>query len=225
MTARDYLSVVYNEQHKPLTAYPAQLSAYLFNRYGLTREMTLLDVGCGRGEFLQGFSNCGLTVCGIDRTIAAERICNTAELKAVQLEHEKIPYADNTFDVVFSKSVIEHFYYPEKIMQEMYRVLKPGGQIITLTPDWTSIYKIFYEDYTHRTPFTLGSLRDIQLMQGFDEVQVEAFFQLPFLWRYPYLKPIFFCIGKIFPRCLHPLCKTLRFSWELMLLSSGKKPL
>ena len=56
------------------------------------------------------------------------------------------------FDVIYSKSVIEHFYYPEKILKEAYRVLKPGGIIITLTPDWEFIYKSFYEDFTHRTP-------------------------------------------------------------------------
>ena len=58
------------------------------------------------------------------------------------------------FDVIFSKSLVEHFYYPEKIYQEMHRVLKNGGIIITMTPDWEINYKTFYEDYTHRTPFS-----------------------------------------------------------------------
>ena len=103
---------------------------------------------------------------------------NKFHSKICNLENELLPFKDGYFDIVFSKSVIEHFYYPEKIFKEVFRVLKPGGKVITLTPDWTYNYKIFYEDYTHRTPFMYESLRDIQLINGFIEVQVEFFYQL-----------------------------------------------
>jgi ubiquinone/menaquinone biosynthesis C-methylase UbiE len=75
------------------------------------------------------------------------------------MANEKLPYEDNFFDVIYSKSVIEHFHYPDIIFNEAYRVLKPGGIIITLTPEWQYIYKSFYEDFTHRTPFTSVSLK------------------------------------------------------------------
>ena len=57
------------------------------------------------------------------------------KLKLVNLETDPIPHKDNFFDVVFSKSVLEHFYKPELLVKEMHRVLKPGGTIITLCPD------------------------------------------------------------------------------------------
>jgi len=80
---------------------------------------------------------------------------------------------------VYSKSVIEHFHYPERLVQEMYRVLKPGGLAITLCPSWEYNYKMYFEDYSHRTPFMLVSLRDIQIIHGFEDVQVGFFRQLP----------------------------------------------
>lgn len=66
----------------------------------------------------------------------------------MDLQNINLPYNDSTFDCVFSKSFIEHFYYPEQIIQAIYRILKPGGTVITMTPDWDVIYKMFYEDYT-----------------------------------------------------------------------------
>ena len=74
-----------------------------------------------------------------------------AEILQSDLRNEPLPYEDNSFDYVFSKSVLEHFYYPEELVQEIFRILKPGGLVITMVPDWVSVYKTFYDDYTHHT--------------------------------------------------------------------------
>ena len=49
-----------------------------------------------------------------------------------------IPYADNTVDEIIASHIIEHFdaYESRKILQEWYRVLKPGGKLIVETPDF-----------------------------------------------------------------------------------------
>lgn len=222
---RDYVAVVYNEQDRPLTTYPDQLASYLFERYDLKTDSKLLDIGCGRGEFLRGFMSCGVNGYGVDRSRVAEKYCPEAELRTADLENEGLPYEDNFFDVIYSKSVIEHFYYPEKIFQEMYRVLKPGGIVITLCPDWEFNYRIYFEDYTHRTPFMQSSLRDIQLMLGFENVQVERFRQLPVLWNGGGLLLPFAELTRLLtPNFLKPYSKWVRFSKEIMLLSSATKP-
>lgn len=222
---RDYVAVVYNEQDRPLTTYPDQLANYLFKRYGLKPDHSLLDIGCGRGEFLRGFMGCGLKGYGVDRSRAAEKYCPGAELSTANLENAELPYEDNFFDVVYSKSVIEHFYYPEKLVQEMYRVLKPGGIAITLCPDWEFNYRIYFEDYTHRTPFMRSSLRDIQLIHGFENVRVERFRQLPVLWTGGvWLLPIAELTRLLAPNFLKRYSKWVRFSKEIMLLSSATKP-
>ena len=179
---KDYVEVVYNENARPLTQYPSLLAQYLYDRYGLDQGASFLDIGCGRGEFLKGFMECGVNGYAVDQSSAAKKYCPEAELRNSDIENEGIPYPDNFFDVVYSKSVIEHFYYPEKLVQEIFRVLKPGGKVITLCPDWEFNFRIYFEDYTHRTPFMQSSLRDIQLIHGFDNVNVERFRQLPILW-------------------------------------------
>jgi SAM-dependent methyltransferase len=222
---RDYVDVVYNEQDRPLTTYPARLAHYLFERYNIKPGQKFLDIGCGRGEFLRGFIDCGVQGHGVDRSRAAEKYCPEADLRKADLENEKLPYPDNYFDVIYSKSVIEHFYYPEKLVQEMYRVLKPGGLAITLCPDWEFNYKIYFEDYTHRTPFMQNSLRDIQLIHGFENIEVERFRQLPILWgKGGVLLPLAEITRIFSPSFFRNHSKWIRFSKEVMLLSSAAKP-
>lgn len=221
----DYVDVVYNERDRPLTDYPAKLARHLFDRYRIKPGQALLDIGCGRGEFLRGFIECGVRGFGVDRSRAAEKYCPDAELRTSDLEHDGIPYEDNAFDVVYSKSVIEHFYHPEKLVQEMFRVLKPGGLAITLCPDWEYNYRIYFEDYTHRTPFMRSSLRDIQVMHGFENVRVDRFRQLPVLWDAgAWLLPAAELTRVLAPGFLKPYSKWVRFSKEIMLISSATKP-
>jgi SAM-dependent methyltransferase len=221
---RDYVTVVYNEEDRPFTQYPDKLARYLFLRYKLLKGSKILDLGCGRGEFLRGFIRCGLKGYGVDQSTIAKAICPEAEILQSNLE-DSLPYPNNYFDVVFSKSVLEHFYYPEKLVMEIYRVVNSGGLVITMVPDWEAVYKIFYDDYTHRTPFTINSLKDIFIINGFDDVKVEKFRQLPFLWSLPYLQPFCSIVALLAPRYLRPYSKLVKFSQEIMLLSTAVKPI
>ena len=219
----DYISVTYNKQTHPYTEYPDLLAKYLVSRYELRSNQRLLEVGCGRGEFLRGFIRQGLEGYGTDQSDVARNLCPDAKIKLANLE-DRIPFEDNFFDVIYSKSVIEHFYKPEKLVEEIYRTLKPSGRVITLTPDWTHVYKSFYEDYTHRTPFTQASLRDIMLIHSFEEVEVGEFLQLPIVWKFPWMKYLSKIIACVTPQVTVKKFKFVRFSKEVMLLSSAIKP-
>ncbi len=221
---KDYVSVVYNEKDKPFTRYPDLLAKHLVAQYRLPPGRKILDLGCGRGEFLRGFIRCGLKGCGVDGSLAARLLCPEAEILQADLETPPLPYADNCFDIIFSKSVLEHFYHPERLVKEIYRILKPGGLVITMTPDWQSIYKIFYDDCTHRRPFTLASLRTIFMINGFQDVEAQKFRQLPFVWGRRWLNPLPGIISLVTPRCLSSRSKLVRFSKEVMLLCSAVKP-
>ena len=228
MTDSKYIDVVYSINKKPFSNYPEKLIKYLTKEYKLKTDSKILELGCGRGEFLNEFTKLGMSGYGIDLSNYADNFCENAEIKVVDITKEKVPYADNSFDIVFSKSFIEHFYYPEEVFKEAYRILKPSGILINLTPEWNYIYKSFYDDYTHRTPFTKKSLEDIYVVSGFKNVKVNSFKQLPILWSNNFLIKIIFKTLSEITRVLVPdyfrmRNKWFRFSKELMLLSYGIK--
>ena len=178
----NYLDVVYNRDDKPYTEYPKKLVKYLTQRYQMKPGEKFLELGCGRGDFLNEFTEFGLETYAVDNNDYFKKNLKTTNFFTLDITKSKLPFEDNSFDVVYSKSFIEHFYFPENIFKEVLRILKPDGKFVNLTPDWEIIYKTFYEDYTHRTPFTMTSLKDIYLINGFKNVSVEKFKQLPCLW-------------------------------------------
>jgi SAM-dependent methyltransferase len=228
MTDSKYIDVVYSIEKKPFTTYPKKLIKELVRKFDLSLGSSILELGCGRGEFLNEFVTLGMKGFGVDISNYAKDFCKNAEIKVSDITKERLPYPDNYFDIIYSKSFIEHFYYPDEVFKEAYRVLKPSGIFINLTPEWQYIYKSFYEDFTHRTPFTKKSLEDIHLITGFKDVKVESFKQLPVLWSNTTVIKNFFKFFSEVTRLLVPdyfrfKFKWIRFSKEIMLLSFGKK--
>tara|TARA_B100000575_G_C23137168_1_gene660904 strand:- start:2612 stop:3274 length:663 start_codon:yes stop_codon:yes gene_type:complete len=218
---KNYLSTVYDEESHPYGTYPEKLCFYLFKTFDFEKGMKMLEPGCGRGEFLNNFQNLGLDVVGVDLSPEALEYDNNFEVKLCDIEKEKLPFVDNSIDIIYSKSFIEHLYHPEKFLEEAYRVLKPNGVFLTLTPDWESNYKIFFDDITHRTPFTMTALEDSYKMFGFKDIKVTKFRQLPIVWRFPILN--YFCALISFFIPVRTKIKFLRWSRELMLIGFGRK--
>ena len=218
---KNYLKVVYDTQARPHSAYPEKLGKYLYDTFEMKPEMKLLEIGCGRGDILKRFKSLGLHVEGVDIDNEAVALNEGIAVKMCNIENEPLPYPDNSFDVIYSKSLIEHLYYPERYMAETYRVLKPNGLLLTLVPDWEANYKIYFDDYSHRTPFSIVSLHDIYKMFNFKSVNVVKFRQLPIVWKYPFLN--YFCavIAPFVP--IRTKNKFLRWSRELMLIGAGRK--
>ena len=151
------------------------------------------------------------------------------EVKQCDLASDVFPYDDEYFDVVYHKSVLEHMYDPGNLMRETIRVLKPGGKLIILTPDWHTQWKNFFEDFTHSRPFDVIALSDLLKIYGFKNTIIEKFYQLPVIWKIPAIKGF----SKLLQLIINVyggrwLTKNtginfFRWSVELMILGYGEK--
>jgi ubiquinone/menaquinone biosynthesis C-methylase UbiE len=104
-----------------------------------------LDVGCGTGFVTielakQGYNGYGIDISNIGIKKARKkaeqlRINNLAKFEVVE---RSFPFVNDFFDVVGACSVFEHLSSPEEILNEMIRVVKPGGYIIIISPNFLS---------------------------------------------------------------------------------------
>ena len=102
----------------------------------LNSNDSLLDVACGTGDFTLFVSSMLKSAAGIDVSeemikIALKQKKNknieNVDFKIAEVAH--IPYPDNSFDIVFSKSAFHHFDESETVFREMVRCCKPNGKI------------------------------------------------------------------------------------------------
>ena len=99
----------------------------------------LLDVGCGLGNDLSRFVSGGSEGVGIDISPMAIKLSKTnfeyrnLSAEFVQMDGEDMAFEDNSFDVVYCHTVLHFTPDPEALVQEIHRVLKPGGLAILMT--------------------------------------------------------------------------------------------
>lgn len=228
-----YLDLTYSKQRAPLTGYPSLLAGHLLRDYygGPGR---ILDFGCGRGDALRAFAALGFEAVGADVSDRAAEMSPGFEVAVVDPETSQLPFADGSFDFVFSKSVVEHMRNPIDLARESLRVLRRGGVAVAMTPSWQhQAWGPFYIDHTHVTPFTAPALKDLMTLAGFDQIRSEHFYQLPFVWHSPAMRVVPRLVA-LLPLPYRPynesapwpegLNKLIRFSKEVMLLAVGRKP-
>ena len=140
----------------------------------LIKGKYILEVGCGRGSMLLKLDSAARRV-GIDPSSEAldlARIQNQGVTFQVAFA-EKLPFEDNTFDLVYSLEVIEHVKEYELMVSEIERVLKPGGVIFIQTPNYPvkRVYDFIFwvfgkraelaDDYTHVSKLSAFKLRNV----------------------------------------------------------------
>jgi len=96
----------------------------------------LLDAGCGTGWFSKAAVERGAKVTSMDLGEGlleeVKKKCTSKRIVGSILE---IPFEENSFDIIVSSEVIEHIPNPLDAIDELYRVLKPGGTLILSTPN------------------------------------------------------------------------------------------
>jgi SAM-dependent methyltransferase len=192
--------------------YRERIRAYLQPR------QRLLDAGCGRYmTFCKELSDVARVV-GID----LEEVLETDNQNApfgVRGDLASLPFASNHFDMVISRSVVEHLEDPRKVFHEFCRVLRPGGKLVVITPnkyDYVSliaamtpyrlhralvskIFQVPADDvfptlYRANTP---SSIRSVLTSAGFVQTELRMINHYP---AYLMFSPLLFRLGILYEK-------------------------
>jgi SAM-dependent methyltransferase len=94
-------------------------------------DVRVLDFGCGAGQLVERMSRLGYDAYGCD--IYADPAASD-RCRQIEFSPYRLPFADDSFDIVLSTSVLEHANNPGEYLPEIRRVLKPGGTAMHLLP-------------------------------------------------------------------------------------------
>lgn len=86
--------------------------------------------------------------------------------------------SDGEFTTVIASNFVEHLDYDavDTLLDSVHRVLRPGGRLILIQPNFRLAPRRYFDDYTHRTIWTDTSLGDLLVARGFRLARVEARF-------------------------------------------------
>ncbi len=113
----------------------------------------ILDVGCGTGANLEMLSQFGSAE-GVDVSDDALEFCRRKGLTVQKGLAEKLPYADETFDITTALDVVEHLDDDIAGLKEMHRVTKTGGYSLIFVPAFMWLWGVQDDISHHRIRYT-----------------------------------------------------------------------
>jgi O-antigen chain-terminating methyltransferase len=148
----------------------------------------VLDVGCGRGEFLALLREQGVTARGVDLNAAMVDVCREKGLDAHHVDALAYLRAqpDGSLGGLFAAQVIEHLEpsYLTQFLDAAFDALRPGSPIVleTINPGcWFAFFESYIRDLTHVRPVHPDTLKYLLIATGFQRVEIR--------FRAPYPEP------------------------------------
>jgi methionine biosynthesis protein MetW len=165
---------------------------------GRGENLRILDVGCGNGYQLGALAG-KHEVHGFDLSEANIKKASQKGIKAILHDVEApFPYPEEYFDVTVCSEILEHLFFPEKVLAECFRVLKPSGRLIVSVPNLYCFrnrmdilagggarFIEYPENRMHIRFFSIAGMKDILLKAGFEVTDVIGqHFAMNFDWPF-----------------------------------------
>ena len=148
-----------------------------YNRWFRNMTGPILDVACAAGDFIavkpdivEGFD--------IDEDNLRRARQKGFKVRRIDIDNGEMSQLQNDmYEGVMASQVIEHLDHPKELLLQIKRILKPNGKAIILTPNFPHNADLFWDDYTHKRPFTRKALRMIAYDAGFSDVHISEDFR------------------------------------------------
>jgi SAM-dependent methyltransferase len=147
----------------------------LVNEVDGRKSVRILDVGCGTGANMNAFSELGSTI-GLDSSIEALKFCHTRGLeRLVHSGVEKLPFANDAFEIVTALDVLEHTDDDLLALQEIQRVCARGGLLLITVPAYGFLWSEHDEALKHRRRYSAQEIRNKLTLTGFEVIRTSYF--------------------------------------------------
>lgn len=151
------------------------LQEALARHLGSSRNLRILDMGCGPGgniSLLAGFGS----VVGLDVSEEALKFAGKYNFaKLVLGDGKNLPFEDNSYELVTSLDVLEHLEDDQKAIKEAFRVLKPGSHLLISVPAHAWLWSDHDEAMLHKRRYSEKEIRFKLQGAGFDIIEKSHF--------------------------------------------------
>jgi SAM-dependent methyltransferase len=139
----------------------------------------VLDIGCGRGEFLALLRESGVTARGIDLNDAMVAVCREQGFEATKADAlsylRSVP--PGSLGGLFAAQVVEHLEpaYLTRLLDAAFEALRPGAPIVleTINPAcWFAFFESYIRDITHVRPLHPDTLKFLLIASGFQQIAI-----------------------------------------------------
>jgi SAM-dependent methyltransferase len=158
----------------------------------LEREPLLLDLGCGPGNFLDVVGEMA-RVCGSDYSADALEFCRERGYhRLFRADFHGLPVRGDSFDLITAIDVIEHLQHDRLAVNELARVLRPGGVVVLTVPAFRVLWGDHDDLYGHLRRYRVGEVRRLLRDAGLEVLKASYFEPLFFapLWVFRNLKKL-----------------------------------
>ncbi len=141
---------------------------------------TLLDIGCGKGTYLQEMKKMGWNTIGVEFSESGTLAARKSGLTVIRGSLEDAQFDDASIDFARMADVLEHLPNPTRSMKELHRILKPGGLVRIGVPNLKSATFSLFGKYwfpleipRHLFFYSPASLRLLSEKSGFEVVSLK----------------------------------------------------
>lgn len=136
----------------------------LLHAFPLQKGSTIIDFGAGIGTFAELLTHEGYKILCVEPDDSMANILRQKRLRVVQTIDN---IHDNSADYIYTFNVLEHMDDDRAVLQQLYKKLRPGGNIFVYVPAFQALFSSMDKKVGHIRRYTIPALEDILVQAGF----------------------------------------------------------